>query len=83
MIWWQLMNTERKVIQKLEAFVPEKETDETMPKRSEVNYICPTTKVYSYEPESQLDDSYAEPKQRKGQTPTKFKSKVILQCQLS
>lgn len=67
MTWWQWMNTERNIIQKLEAFVPEKETDETMSKRSAVYYICPTTKVYSYEPESRLDDSYAEPKQRKSQ----------------
>ena len=65
--------------------VPEKETDETMPKGSEVNNICPTTKVYSSKCESQLNDSYAELKQLKDQNPNEIQieSNIMMQIVLT
>ena len=47
----------------LGAFLPEKETDETMPKWSEANHISSFKNASSPEPKPQLDDSHTDSKQ--------------------
>ena len=44
----------------LEAFVPEKGTDDSMPTWAEASHSCPTTRISSSEPELQLHGNHVE-----------------------